>query len=214
MDRRRFLLATSAITLTGCSELNNITGGNGNKSKELGESVSHRGVKVTPDAWITSRSVRYDIEDTNHIMSKEAPQGATFLLTHLSVKHVGEQERAFPNRGSMNPGGDPIRVSYDGEKMDIPQEGDLTKSFIIEDTNLTSYVFKIRNNNLNQAVYDGSVSGWVVNEIPEGFSVSDAEISIEWGAASVIGGDESNLERYRWTYTEDTEVTPSEAAEL
>lgn len=208
MYRRQVLLGASMTigVLSGCS----VQTLAGPSTKTLGESVEHRGVKVTPDAYLTAGEVTYDMEDTNHSPTEEAPTGATYLLTHLSVKHVGESERVFPKRGGTS-ARDDIDMFYNGEELDTPSNENIAKAFVVEGNRLPSYLHQIFNNDQMSAVYAGSASGWLISEIPAGFTPEDASIKITWGASSTIGADESNFETYEWMYTSDAEVSASNA---
>lgn len=216
MNRRRYFQmagATLTFSLGGCASvledgISKLVGG----PRSLGESVSHRGVEVTPDLYTTSTSVTYDLADGNNELNESAPDGATFLLTHLAVRHVGENKRVFPSRGTFGgTKGDRIKHFYKGERLSRGRHEDVSKTFLVGEYRFPNYIRILLDKDLSGVVYSGEVSGWLINEIPEGFSPSDATIEVTWGSSSTT--KDEGVETYEWQLTEEASRSPENASD-
>ena len=209
MKRREVLIGSGAAllsSLSGCSAINSFT----SQSHQIGEAVEHNGIQVNPNGYVLSSEVGFDIADANNILNRNAPEGATYILTHLNVKHVGENERTFPGRGMSQPGS--INLAYKGEELDIPQFSDVSKSFIVSGNAFPTYGQVLFDKNLISGVYSGEASGWISNEIPKGFDPTETVLKVKWGSSSLVGEDE-NDKTVSWEYSKDMEYTPKEAKE-
>lgn len=196
--KRRSILAVLGGSLvgglSGCQE--------SEESRKLGQTVEHQALSVTPDEYTTANRVTYDISDSQATPSENAPKGATFLLTHISVKHTGENKQQFPSRGLFSPSKkDRINHSYKGERLSIPDNEDSSRAYIINGNRLPNYIHKLSVNDMMSPVYSGSASGWLINVIPSGFTPSEAKAKITWGG-----------ETFSWLFTESAKVSHREAS--
>lgn len=215
MQRRKFLLAcasSSVVATSGCAsvvreKVSSVTG----SPKKLGDSVTHRGVKVTPDAFTTADNVTVNVADGG-APEESAPTGATYVFTHLTVEHVGENERVFPSRGTFSGSpGDRIKHFYKDERLSTGRFEDVAAAFRIDGYDLTSYLHTLLEKDAASAVYSGvTASGWLMNEIPAEFTPGEATVEITWGASSTLS--EEGQETFTWTFTPDARLTPAEAA--
>lgn len=181
------------------------------ESRKLEETVEHRGVAVTPDAYLTADTVTYDIADSQATPSRTAPEGATHLLMHLTVEHIGENKRTFPSRGTFSGTiSDRIKHFYKGERLSRGRHEDVSKAFKVNRHRFSNYIHVLLQNDMTSAVYAGSASGWLINIIPSGFTPSDATVKIAWGGSSTVSDEGSKTSS--WSFTDSARLSPDEAA--
>lgn len=211
MHRRSLISGLGAgglVGLTGCtsvieervSELSNDT-------QSFGEPTEHRGVTVVPNAFLTTKSVVYDVADAKNTVSRSAPSGATFLLTRFVVEHTGENKRYFPKRG-LSAHND-IKHFYKGERLSEARFENVSEAFVVNGIRLPCYSWILSKKNLYSAIYSGKATGWLINEIPEGFTLSETTVSVSWGGSSL--GDDKNRKTFKWKPTSEAEIAPEES---
>ncbi len=180
MNRRTFLAAGVsgvAFTFSGCAEVQSLVG---EGSKPLGEAVVHDGVEVTVDDYVSATTVGFENSTNGYVLEKTAPDGATYLLTHMTVRHVGENEREFPVRGISRPRQDQIKMTYNGESLHSPREEETSVRMHTEGEQYPCYIPNVP----RQPVYEGSASGWLCNEITAEFDLADLTCEVSWGGSS------------------------------
>jgi hypothetical protein len=203
MNRRHYVQGLSSAVLigtAGCvSEIKEQIPGQTNESEThtIGDSVQHRGVKVTPTQYRTSVEYTKEFEGGGS-PSESAPTGATNLFFHLSVEHVGDSQRVFPTRGF---GGSDIELEYDDEVLQSGVVSGPPHQYIVNDDQLTSYYHAVMETGANSEVYPGvSVSGWLLNIIAENFDPSKVNLNITWGSSSHT--EDENSKTFTWTLEE------------
>lgn len=194
MNRRHFTKAVGAATLgistlAGCVDTDELDGdaeqGNaqgqtttqpnpdrtGDGTRDIGESVTYGGLKTTVTKARTVTA--YTAEDGDHTPE----QGATVLLTHIRIKHVGEVKIHFPTSHH-------IEFLY---KTEDTRKESVVGSITVDGETLTTYEDSMDAKQANKGAFpDTTVEGWVVFYVPEGFSKSDAAITIQYdGSADV-----------------------------
>lgn len=206
MRRRSFISTMSGCLLFG---LGGCVSGPSKESRTLGESVEHRGVSVTVDTYTTADTVAYDISDSGATPSETAPEGATYLLTHLSVEHTVENKRVFPSRGTFSGSfSDRIKHFYNGEGLTRGRHEDSSTAFIVEGNRLPNYIQVLLQNDMVSAVYSGSASGWLINIIPKDFTPANVTVKITWGASSTMS--EKGRKTFSWSYADSPQFSPGE----
>lgn len=218
MDRRGFIGSVgAAVTLVsaGCTEgIEGVIGAIPDAgANEFGDPIKHRGVQIVPTHWMTADQVTYHV-DKGGSPSSSAPRGAVFILTRLEARTVGENRRVLPSRATASGwGSGHIRVFYNDERSSSTMHDEISNRVEIEGQRLPLYEQVRQDEDAVGAVYPGvEVAGWVVNEIPESFDIAKTTLKVEWGAGSQTS--QENLAEHEWVYTEGSEVTPDEAAEV
>lgn len=201
MDRRHFLTMTSLLAVGSTAGCAGMLG----SDRYLGESVTHRGVEVTPDKYRTTSEVTYNWDFMTK--TRSAPDGATFLLTHLTVTHVGESKRAFPRRGFTAPK-QTIETYYTGQELITGKWESSAAAISVDGAQLPCYPAVLEEKTEGSPVRDVTVEGWIISVIPDEFLPADTEIRITWGGADYSPQtDSSNLETVTWRYSEDARVS-------
>lgn len=196
MDRRRFIQSAAAAGLTvsmaGCSMMSSGSDdssdgpspdGDGN-TVEIGESIENSGLKVTvKDYSLISQYGVYrepwgedearppeDKED----YQKPPTAGGQFIMLHLSIENVGDNEIKYPI-------GEQMELTYGGEKKpgffpenDFDADGSRYKSFVAEVISQKA--------NENGAYPGVTISGMVLFEVPKQFNRRMVKFSLTWGA--------------------------------
>jgi hypothetical protein len=180
--RRQFLAAlgtTGATTSAGCS----LPVLSSASNQPIGESVSRNGIRATFEEYITTdRAIAVITEGSSPREEQhEAPSGAVFLFSHFIVEHVGENQRNLPTRGLNPPTNQAFRPYYKEELLERPQLDVISDGFKVNGEDLAKYHQVYYDKGLNGSVYDGKVSGWLVNTIPADFESTEATYEVSYG---------------------------------
>lgn len=211
MHRRQFLATSAIVPMAGC-----LSSSTEPEAHQLGETVEYDGVEATPDVYTTADAATLHIPstgsfgDSSREESRPAPDGAEFVLTRLIVEHVGENQRTFPTRRSA--GQRDIYHYYREERLSTEILEAYAEAFEVDGYRLPVYQHVLREEGLTSSVYTGKAAGWLMNEIPEGFTPEEATMKIVWEETSIL--DEEEPDSTTWEFTEDARVTPEEAAEI
>lgn len=202
--RRRNLLRGTAVAATvsvaGCAgRLEEIAGSVDGDDRKVGESASHNGVKATPDKYVLADKAKRVFPNSRKQMN--APEGATYLFTHLAVSHEGDSAQEFP--GILTK--DNINLIYDGESVDDGGlRADSTRAYIVDGKTLKTYQRALNEADALGEVYPGKkVDGWLFHKVAENFDPAKLKFRITWNP-QVMGDDGETV--HKWTYTSDAEV--------
>lgn len=195
---RRHVISRSATSIIGTATLCSISGCTStslipNEKKSIGEAVAINGIQVTFEEYTTSASVTAIIEpvqDGVEARRKEysAPPGATYLLARFTVEHVGENARRFPKRVFGKVGNQAFKPYYRDEILDQPDLDQFADKFEVNGIVLPHYVYMLFEKGLQNEIYDGKVSGWLSNTIPENFEPSQAKYEVHYGSGKTVWG--------------------------
>lgn len=205
-SRRAYLvtLSTCAVVSAGCSTLEQAVSAT---NVEIGDEVSHRGLTVTVDYFTTADEIVIP-QDIGNDITRTPPAGTSYLLTHLSVEHDSEHERAFPVR-SHPFRQEVIRGFYRDEVLDTDPDlsrfPGLFEMIVVRGHELDRYNAQVVTGEYYLGTYAGSARGWLVDIIPEDFDPDETEMHIEWGGRDAPADDEHSKE-YRWIYSEGGRV--------
>jgi len=206
MDRREYLAtvaATGLISVSGCAEADTIVDTLGG-SHTTGKKQSFEGVEFTPTKYVLTDSMSRNFEMNSN--SVDASQGATFILTHLSVVHKGDSEQQFPQVQTTND----VRLYYDEDRVTSSMMDDAAQSYTVDGETLTSYGTALREKEATHGVYPGTeVDGWIVHEIASNFDPEKLELHVIWNNQPLMEGEETQ----KWTYTEDSETAIDDVEE-
>lgn len=211
--RRVYIVAISSIIstlLAGCSgsdEPSSGTNGDGGKgngnsndtpadedtpmARSIGESVTYGGLEMAVTETLTTEQITTaDGSDVGEERDEITPeQGAVFALAYIRIENVGDTEIFYPERG-----GD-IQMVYKGEEtsdefvsgpLGINGEMEPVYSDSMEETGADTGGFP-----------DTVVEGWAVFELPEGFTQSDAFVTVRYSDTS------ADSRTFRWQFGEN-----------
>lgn len=187
-------------SLAGCAgrleELADSASGN---DRKVGETASYNGVKATPDKYVLANQAKRELPNTRNQMN--APEGATFLFTHLEISHEGDSAQEFP--GALTK--DNINLVYDGDVVDDGgMMADSTRAYVVGGKRLMTYRRALNEADATGDVYPGTeVDGWLFHKLAENFDPSKLKFRITWNP-QVMGDDGETV--HEWTFTEDAEV--------
>lgn len=204
MRRRKLLQGTAVaatVSLTGCAgRLEEIAGSVSGNDRKVGESASYNGLKATPEKYVLADKAKRVLPNTRNQIN--APEGATFLFTHLTVSHEGDSAQEFP--GALTK--DNINLVYDGNVVDDGGlRADSTRAYVVSGKTLKTYKRALNEADATGEVYPGTeVDGWLFHKLAENFSPSKLKFRITWNP-QVMGDDGETVQK--WTYTSDAEVS-------
>ena len=204
MRRRRLvqaLGATSVASLAGCAgKVEELAGPVTGGGRKVGESASYNGVRATPDKYVLADKAKRVFPNSRKQMN--APEGATYMFTHLTVSHEGDSAQEFP--GSLTK--DNINLVYDGNVVDDGGlRADSTRAYVVGGKTLKTYKRALNDADALGEVYPGKkVDGWLFHKLAANFDPSKLKFRITWNP-QVMGDDGETVQK--WTFTEDAEVS-------
>lgn len=209
MRRRRFTHAVGATGLlalgTGCAGVRSLTPQDG--GERFGSWVAGGGARVRPRGWLTRRSITATGSGVGH---RDAPEGATFLLTMLEAEVVGESGTDLPRHPSFDDEPSPMEVTHQGEALRSPSWDTRVAHYRLGDHRVPAYSERRRKRELTGQPTGGSVTGLLVHTVNRDFDPEATTLTVNLGARPLVDPAATGT----WRYDGAGELTAAEAATL
>lgn len=177
-------------------------------AQPLGDPVTYRGLRVTPDVFAVADRVTYELAGSDRTVDQRARDGERYLLTRLTVERTGDNVRLFPLRGSIeNRRSDWIQHFYGGDLLENGRREEEAEAFRVREARLPNYLGAFIRSDTALLGHADRLSGWLINVVPAGFTPGRTAVEITWGPSSTLS--DTGLKTFTWSLHPDARVDPT-----